>query len=521
MKSGLKTEKRERRASKVKILLVDDHPENLIALQAVLENPEYDLIQAHSGEEALKTLLHEEIAVILLDVHMPGLDGFETAALIKKRERSKHIPIIFLTAVNKADRYVFKGYAVGAVDYIFKPFEADILRSKVAVFVDLFKKDRELKRSYQQLKAAEEDAQKEKARLNLIIEHVAEPIIVTDSEKVLLKNGRAERFFSASPNARVNYQKAVERNNVLLSSFVTAFVSEASELKREEIELEEPETEEKVPFNITAAKIKKDDEGLFAVVAVFYDLTEIRELERRKIEKELFDMEKMAALGSLAATVAHEINNPLEAILNSIYLISSRTPAQDPNFPFLKIAEKEIERVSRIIKEMLGLYRGGATLPVEVNEVLKETVELLDQDFGRRQIKIILNLQPIPAVVASPDQLKQVFLNMMINARNAMAKGGTLSISTRLIEKKSSEPYVVEIEFKDTGCGIPKEALSRLFEPFYTTQKERKGTGLGLWVSQGIIHNYQGTIQIKSEEGKGTTITILIPVKKVQKEGEG
>ena len=131
---------------KVKILLVDDHPENLIALEAILESPLYDLVRAQSGREALKHLLKEDdFALILLDVFMPELDGFETAALIKKRPKLDHIPIIFLTAVNKEERMVFKGYSIGAVDYVLKPFEPVILKSKVAVFAELFRNREQIK----------------------------------------------------------------------------------------------------------------------------------------------------------------------------------------------------------------------------------------------------------------------------------------------------------------------------------------------------------------------------------------
>ena len=119
------------------VLLVDDRPENLLALTAVLEPLDVRLKTAGSGEAALRALLGEDFAVVLLDVQMPGLNGFDTARLIKARERSRHIPIIFLTAINKEDQYVFRGYEVGAVDYLFKPFNPDVLRSKVAVFVDL------------------------------------------------------------------------------------------------------------------------------------------------------------------------------------------------------------------------------------------------------------------------------------------------------------------------------------------------------------------------------------------------
>lgn len=142
--------------NEVNILLVDDHPENLLALESILVDPRYRLVKAHSGGEALKAVLSRDFAVILLDVHMPGLDGFETAAMIKKRERSKHIPIIFLTAINKSDQYIFKGYSVGAVDYVFKPFEPEILKSKVAVFVELHHKTEMVKRQAELLRQVEQ-----------------------------------------------------------------------------------------------------------------------------------------------------------------------------------------------------------------------------------------------------------------------------------------------------------------------------------------------------------------------------
>jgi signal transduction histidine kinase len=131
---------------RVNILLVDDRPENLLALEAILEPLGQDLIRANSGPEALKRVLEIDLSVILLDVQMPGMNGFEVAEIIKSRERSRTIPIIFLSAISKEDAYVYKGYSMGAVDYVFKPFNPDVLRSKVAVFVDLFLKQREIQR---------------------------------------------------------------------------------------------------------------------------------------------------------------------------------------------------------------------------------------------------------------------------------------------------------------------------------------------------------------------------------------
>ena len=141
--------------SKARILLVDDRPENLLALEAILEPLGQELVRVESGEEALRRLLHDEYAVILLDVQMPGMDGFQTAELIKKLERTRHIPIVFLTAISKDAEHVFQGYGAGAVDYLMKPFDPLILRAKVSVFIDLWQKTVEIRRQDALLKAQE------------------------------------------------------------------------------------------------------------------------------------------------------------------------------------------------------------------------------------------------------------------------------------------------------------------------------------------------------------------------------
>jgi response regulator RpfG family c-di-GMP phosphodiesterase len=146
------TTPRERDRGPVDLLIVDDRSENLLALEAILEPLGENIVRASSGEDALRCLLERDIAVILLDVQMPGMNGFETAQMIKSRERSKYIPIIFLTAISKEQSYVFKGYSVGAVDYIFKPFQPEILRSKVSVFVDLYVQQRRIAEQEQRLR---------------------------------------------------------------------------------------------------------------------------------------------------------------------------------------------------------------------------------------------------------------------------------------------------------------------------------------------------------------------------------
>src|SRR5688500_15937529 len=192
-------------ASRPSILLVDDRPENLLALEALLEPLDATLVRANSGDEALKRILATEFAVILLDVQMPGLNGFETAKLIKAREKSRFIPIIFLTAISKDEQFVFEGYSVGAVDYMFKPFPPDVLRSKVSVFMDLYYKQQQIKEQETRLRASERrelelrhmaKLGETEAKMAEVVNSAMDAIITFDAEqRIMLFNAAAERLF--------------------------------------------------------------------------------------------------------------------------------------------------------------------------------------------------------------------------------------------------------------------------------------------------------------------------------------
>src|SRR5437016_9604823 len=198
---------------KVSILLVDDHIENLVALEELLSDLGQNLVRAPSGIDALRFLLHQEFALIILDVDMPGIDGFETAALIREREKSRHTPIIFLTAINKTEQHVFKGYSLGAVDYLTKPFVPEVLLSKVSAFVELHKKTEQVKRqtgllqqmvselagSNDEIRKLNVELQAERDFVSTVLDTADSIIVVLDSEQKIIRASRAfERILGYS-----------------------------------------------------------------------------------------------------------------------------------------------------------------------------------------------------------------------------------------------------------------------------------------------------------------------------------
>jgi PAS domain S-box-containing protein len=387
---------------------------------------------------------------------------------------------------------------------------------------DLRRAAEEVRATLSELQGAGEEARRERDRLNLILENVANPIVVTDpSGQFILMNQPAERLLQLSEQPLTQRAATAYRANTKFTSFLSQLGLDPASVRRGEIELADPETGEPLTMSVTATEVSDELGTVTAVVSVLQDLTKIRELERRTLEQQLFESEKLAALGRLAATVAHEINNPLEAILNALYLVISHTGQDDPNRRFLDIASRETKRVSGIIRQMLGFYRAGAaTVAVDVNSLLQETLVLLEHQLRAHHVTVQSTLDAsVPAANGSPDQLKQVFMNLILNAEEAMPDGGTLSISTRLSKGTDTDflagSYVLA-QVRDSGTGVPEEHLPHIFEPFYSTKREARGTGLGLWVSLGIVQNFGGQLSVRSRVGRGTTFTVALPLWKQQ-----
>lgn len=392
----------------------------------------------------------------------------------------------------------------------------------VSVFrnvTDLRQTNEELARNYFKLQQAEAEARRERDRLNLIIGNVGHPIVVFDAGgNFILFNRRAEILFQQE---RLSGQRteldhldaralaAVRANSVKLTSFISGLASEIHTGRQAEIDLIDPETGELLPMEINSVEVLDAKGEVTAVVSILHDLSEIRELEHRRVEQQLFESEKLAAIGTLAASIAHEVNNPLEAIKNSLFLLQSSTD-QEANERFWGIAIKETERVSQIIRRMLGFARrSGGVEWVDVNQLIEETLVLVEKKLQQARIRIVTGFDnDLPIILCYADQLRQVFLNLILNAQQAIAGPGTISIKTSRCQL-AAQP-AVSIEISDTGTGIGEDALARIFEPFFSMRKD--GTGLGLWVTQNIVRQHGGSIDVTSSKEDGTTFKLILPI---------
>jgi PAS domain S-box-containing protein len=382
----------------------------------------------------------------------------------------------------------------------------------VSVFrdvTDLRKANEEMIRNVVKLQQAEAEARHERDRLNLIIENVGHPVVVGDATgNLLLFNRKAELFFEQPEQATADTLAMVRTNAVKLTSFISALASAPGAERRAEIELIDPETGNVLPMEITSVEITGPRGQVTAVVSILHDLSGIRELERRRVQQHLFESEKLAAIGRLTASIAHEINNPLEAIKNSLFLL--QTSETESSKRFLEIALKETERVSHIIAQMLGFTRrSGEAEWVNVNDLLEETLVLVDKKMRQAGTRVEKDFEgSLPKIHARSDQLRQVFLNLLLNAQQSIPGRGRITVKTSAIST-AADPWIA-VEISDTGVGISDEDLIRIFEPFFSTRK--KGTGLGLWVTQDIVRHHGGRIEVTSVVNRGTTFRIVLPI---------
>lgn len=371
---------------------------------------------------------------------------------------------------------------------------------------ELRRADEELRQNYELLTAAEEVVRQDRDRLNLIIENVGDPIVVCDKDaKIVLLDPLAAELFGEEKSER---QAVHMRNQAKLDAYIAAFTYSFSDRESAPLHLFNSGTEAEVEYDARSGKIY-DERGMVAyTVSVLRDLSAVRRLEQLKMERRMLEMEKFAVAGRMAGTIAHEVNNPMEAIKNCIFLLQEavREDAQ----PVYQILKTETERVARIVRQMLGLYRNTEQVGnVDINGVVEDTLMLFARQLDRSGVRVERELADLPPVVGSADQIRQVLSNLVVNAKDSMAQGGKLRIRTRVGKNRMRDVIVITIG--DTGCGIPPNMVATMFEPFVTTKGER-GTGLGLWIVKGIIENHGGKLRVRSRVDQGTVFRMELPL---------
>ena len=519
------------------MLVVDDDERNLLALSEVLSDIA-DVVSADSGEAALRQLLKGEFAVILLDVFMPGLDGYETARLIRAREQTKRIPIVFLSAVNKETEHLMRGYAMGAVDYVFKPVEPIVLRSKVAVFVDLFNMTREVRRKAereQRLLDANIKANSERlsAERELRLAEQRQGAIIASLPIVLYlepleADPRIPRFVSGNFSTLTGYgfDQVQQDPSLWVRSIhpedrerVTTAIEARGSGKGHSIEYRWLCADGNYKYFLDQSALLRDaDAQPIEFAGTLLDVT-----DRKQLEAQLAQSGRLDAIGQLTGGIAHDFNNLLAAVLGGIGLIERRVPLDEEQQKIVTMTRRAAEQGAEVVGRLLAFARRQKLEParVDIASLASSVTDLLTHTLGGL---VSLKWQTSPdlgCAYADASQLELALMNLIINARDAMPDGGTIhvigenrAVSTgaelHAVGGLTSGNYVV-LTVADTGCGIAPEIIQQVTEPFFTTKEVGKGTGLGLSMVYGFATQSGGAMRIESEAGKGTRVGLWLP----------
>ena len=516
-----------------RVLVVDDDQRNLLAIRTVLEDVG-EVVVADSGEEALRHLLKGEFAVILLDVYMPGLDGYETARIVRSREQTKRIPIVFLSAVNKETEHLLRGYEMGAVDYVFKPVDPVVLRSKVAVFVDLFAKTKEIERKAQQEQAlldatiranaerlkAEQDLRRAEQRQAAIIQSL--PIVLY--LEPLGCNPRCPKFVSGDLEAMTGYRfsEVIENPGLWAERLheedrdrVLAALEQRERDGRFSVEYRWRCADGSYKHFHDQAVMLRDGGG--RAIEFAGTLTDVS--ERRSLENQLLQAQKMDAVGKLTGGIAHDFNNLLAAVLGGLGLVERRAELPDELHKILMMTKRAAEQGSELVRRLLVFARRQQLEPgaVDIASLHQGVDDLLKHTLGGLvELKWEIADEPWRPY-ADQSQLELALMNLVINARDAMPDGGTIRIAVenRPLDADDVVPlpvgnYVV-ISVVDSGCGIRPDLIEKVLEPFFTTKEIGKGTGLGLSMVYGFAKQSGGTLRLHSKVDEGTRAELWLP----------
>jgi PAS domain S-box-containing protein len=523
------------------ILIVDDVAANRDTLLELLEMEDYLLVEAVDGPTALRLAAEAPPDLVLLDIMMPGMNGFEACRKMRADPRLAEVPIIMVTALDdQASRIA--GIEAGADDFITKPFNRAELRARARTVTRL-NRYRRLMDAQVALRASEE-------RFRVLFELGPVAIYSCDAAGLIQEfNQRAVELWMCRPvkgesNERFcgSYKLHHPDGTIMphdmcpMAQVVTGKVSGAKDV---EITIERPDGS-LINAIVNVVPLKGEHGEITGAINCFHDIT-----ESKRAQEQMLRVQRLDNLGSLAAGIAHDFNNALAPIIMAGPLIRQQlggpeasrrigdsasaypdTQRQNRSTPgverLLNIVEKCAERGAGLVRQLLSFARGasGERQLLQARHLLREVGDLVEATFPKSiNVRIILpgDLWPI---MANATQIHQVLLNLCVNARDAMPDGGELTLTARnrtldagaAAEISEARPgEFVEVEVRDTGAGIPAEVLQRIWEPFFTTKGVGNGTGLGLSTVRGILHQHEGFVTVDTGVGRGTTFSAFLP----------
>jgi hypothetical protein len=515
--------------SAASVLVVDDNPKNLVALAAILEPLSVPIVEARSGDEALARVLQQDFAVILLDVRMPGMSGIETAALIKQRRRSREIPIIFLTAFDRDASYIARGYRQGAVDYLVKPYEPEILRSKVAVFVDLYVKGERIKQQEALLRQREREALERASERRFRTLTDAMPLALWATGpggEIAYANRRWAEYLGREPERGVPLWE-VEPLHPEDRPLVMSTWEEASRTR--------------LPFEIHY-RMRKADGGAYrwhlsrAVPELDprggvtgWIVTAIDVDDQRRAEQALTsllaseqDARREAEAASrlkdeFLAIVSHELRTPLTAILGWARALRGEARGAIDEGRALETIERNAVAQVRLIEDLLDVSRiitGKLHIEaqaVDLRELVLGAVDAIRPAAEAKSLALEVDAGDGPAPhEGDGGRLLQVCSNLLANAVKFTPRGGRVSVRLG----RTEAAHVLRVS--DTGQGISASFLPHVFERFRqadtTSTRAHAGLGLGLALVRSLVELHGGTVHAASPgEGQGSVFTVLLP----------
>ncbi|HLU76749.1 MAG TPA: response regulator [Burkholderiales bacterium] len=529
-----------------RVLVVDDNSSNLAVFEAILTDPGFELVTAQSGVEAMRHLLSTDFAAILLDINMPTMDGLQTAQLIRERERSRDVPIIFITAYQPDQAQLLAGYASGAVDYLVKPVSPEILKSKVRIFVELFRKSRQVEWQARQLRAvnlqlqhevqqreeAERDAAFEREeRQSVTLASIADAVFTCDREgRVLSLNPMAEHL----TERRSDDVKGQLLSDVIstlgegeegLEALVTRCAAEDRLLRSSEpIQLLRGASEARY-LDYAAAPVHDRLGRVIGTVLVTHDVTTRHEMARERARALRLEQaarriaeDTSRAREEFLAVISHELRTPLNAIVGWTHVL--RTDGLNERY-----ARQAVEAIHRsamaqkkLIEDLLDMSRiinGKIELvrqPVDLAAVVATAVDTLRPTADEKDVILQCSFgTPVDETLADRVRIEQVVWNVLSNAIKFTPDGGTVRVRLDRDDKQA------RIVVSDSGQGIPHEFLKHVFDAFRqadsTTTRRQGGLGLGLAIARQLIVMHGGSIHAESAGvDQGTTVTITLPL---------